>query len=171
MKESTESVIGLQVIVLFILLFAAFLSLILCYSRSFMVKNQMLTTIEKYGGINTDSINVINNFALQKGYNEKGKCKAGWYGSTSLKDIALEEVKDENKKYYYCFKVQKIYLEKSDRFAADKYKTNVQVFYRFNIPILGDISNFKIEGTTNGYYANNGNFEYIDNNVNRKGTI
>lgn len=138
MKTVSESTWSFQLIIFFILIFACFLTLILSYSKAYTIKNRMLTIIEKYEGVTDESAKIINSFAKQKSYNTTSKCPEGWYGATDLEgDI---ELSDGSAKYYYCFnelrtKTGKIYYE-------------VQVFYRFNLPIIGEVGMYRIKGQT-----------------------
>lgn len=152
MRESVGSTMSLQVIILFILIFSAFLILVINYSRAYMVKNEMLTIIEKYDGIsdNSDAIKITNNYLKEKGYKTKGYCPSSWYGATELEGSreSIELAKD-NKRYYYCF--NEICHKDHDSDFYDSCYTKMKVFYKFNLPILGDFKTFDVDGRTNVY--------------------
>ena len=64
-----------------------------------------------------------------------------WFGALDLNGN-VEEAKESNK-YYYCFKENKnnkglIYYD-------------IQVFYRFNLPVIGNIALYKISGVTKSF--------------------
>ena len=64
MRESIGSTWILQLIIVFILLFVSFLTLSLSYSKSYKVKNETLSVIEKYEGLTQDSVSIINNYLI-----------------------------------------------------------------------------------------------------------
>ena len=85
MRESIGTTWVLQLVILFILLFVGFLTLSLNYSKSYKVKNELLSVIEKYEGLTTDSVKIINNYLSKNGYKTMGKCgDDGWYGTKSI---------------------------------------------------------------------------------------
>ena len=152
MRESIGSTWTLQLVVLFILLFVGFLTLSLGYSKSYKIKNEMLSVIEKYEGIGTDSVAILNNYLEYNGYTAKGKCgDDGWYGTNDFSVKTLEAT-NANDKYYYCIR---------KRFAKNNYYYyEVKVFLKFNLPIVGNFTTFTIEGTTADVYSQDNYRDY-----------
>ena len=149
MREVTGSTWTFQMIILFILIFAAFLALVLNYSKAYNIKNRMVTVIEKYEGFTTDSINVINNYNLQNGYNTKGTCPTNesWIGAVDFD--GTYEVSQNNQQYYYCF------IERSININSVPYiYYDVIVFYHFNLPVIGDVFKYRIKGETKEFTGN-----------------
>ena len=138
MREVSGTTWTFQVIIFFILIFAGFLTLVLNYFKVYSVKNDMLTVIEKYEGITEDSMGIINNILKSKSYKATGKCPTdeNWFGVMDL-DGSYEKVKSDSR-YYYCFQKNNIYY-------------NVKLFYRFNLPFLGDIITFGVDGRSNAF--------------------
>lgn len=153
MREVTGSTWTFQIIIIFILIFACFLTLVLSYSKAYTIKNRMLTVIEKYEGIDNDALGIINAFDNNHGYKTTNKCQVGWIGATDLNG-GYEDVTESNKnnKYYYCFKESKT--------EHGKIKYNIQVFFKFNLPFLGDITTFTINGETKEFIGNNNRIKY-----------
>lgn len=142
MRESIGTTWVMQLVLGFILLFVAFLTLTLGYSKSYKVKNETLSIIEKYEGLTEDAVKIINNYLEYNGYNAMGKCiDDTWYGVENLSVYKLEKA-EADKKYYYCVKKRNT--------QNDKYKNfyEVHTFFKFNLPIIGDFATFKIEGST-----------------------
>ncbi len=137
MKAVSESTWTFQMIIFFILIFACFLTLVLSYNKAYMIKNRMLSIIEKYEGVTNKSAELINDYIYNKGYTNQGKCPDGWMGATDLEGNF--ELSQSGDKYYYCFKSGK----KNNLIYYD-----VKVFYKFNLPIIGTIINYEIDGTT-----------------------
>lgn len=145
MKAVSESTWTFQMIIFFMLIFACFLTLVLSYNKAYTIKNRMLSIVEKYEGITNESLKIINGYVLEKGYTTTGKCESGWFGALDLNGN-VEEAKESNK-YYYCFKENKnnkglIYYD-------------IQVFYRFNLPVIGNIALYKINGVTKSFVGSN----------------
>lgn len=146
MKEVTSSTWSFQMILLFILIFACFLSLVLTYSKAYAIKNKMLTIIEQHEGIDVDAANLINSYATGENYKTTSKCptEEGWMGAINMKGD-YETVK-ENSRYYYCFQETEA--------SNGRIYYNVRLFYNFNLPFLGDIATFKINGETKTFIGN-----------------
>lgn len=162
--------IGLMV--LFILLFAGYIILTIDYNKSVRVKNEAISLIEKYEGLNEESITLVNNYLMGAGYMTTGRCgeQDGMYGAISLESNELEEAVN-GQRYYYCVKKYKG--------ANTSYYYQISLFYRFNLPVLGDTSRFTIKGSTANFQAKD-DPKYaktvdgsmggtIDNNVNNGG--
>ncbi len=126
-----EAVIG------FTLIFAAFLTLTIVYNKAFIIKNEMISIIEKYEGVTGNSLTIINNYLSTNKYYTKGTCEVGEKGSKDLSQAKLENVVNEKEKYYYCISKNK---------KDNKTYFNVKVFYKFNLPYLENILTFTIKG-------------------------
>jgi hypothetical protein len=131
-------------VISFMLIFVAFLALSLNYTKAFQLKNEMLTIIEKYEGVNDTSLNIINNYLKNNGYSITGKCSKDSYGVTSLDSTTAEKVTSDSKVYSYCVTKE---LATNGNFKTAHYTVNI--YFYFNLPIIGDIFKFNISGTTN----------------------
>lgn len=137
-----------QLVIVFMLIFVAFLALSINYTKAFQIKNEMLTMIEKREGISTGSdgtIALINNYLTNSGYRVTGTCKEGSYGVTSLDSTSIEKVSNQGKQYYYCITKVK---SPSNKNYGDKVFYKVNIFFYFNLPVIGDIMKFNIDGAT-----------------------
>ncbi len=119
----------------FILIFVSFLILTLNYSNVFRIRNEILTILNKYEGYTDTSQNVINNYLLASGYKTKGKCPKGSYGVSDLNEKG--KIVNDNKNYFYCI-----------NYEVENSLFEVSLFYNFNLPIIGNIMNFRIDGKT-----------------------
>lgn len=135
----------------FIFLFVAFIILTINYSKTIRVKNEVVSIIEKYEGLNDTSVALINNYLRYSGYNATGVCttsvKRGVYGGLSLSSTNLEQARP-GAKYYYC--IQKYRGIKSTTYYQ------VGVFYKFNLPIIGTAAGFNVRGTTSNFLDSDG---------------
>ncbi len=147
MREGISGVWLTQLVILFILIFVAFLALSLNYTKAFKVKNELLTIIEKREGFTTGSdgsIAIINNFLKANNYGVTKACPEGSYGVSNLNSEATEYATGGSKKYYYC--VTKVKAPSENLPSKVYYKVNI--FFYFNLPILGDIFKFDVNGST-----------------------
>lgn len=144
MREATGSTWVLQIMIVFILLFAAYLALTINYSKSFKVKNETISIIERQQGFTEDAHRLVNSYLTSVGYNAMGSCDRNgeWYGISSLENLKAE-LAVPGEKYYYC--VQKIngYREQSSS-TRSYYK--VRLFYKFDLPVIGPMFTFNVDG-------------------------
>lgn len=149
MRESIGGTWIMQLVIVFMLIFVAFLALSLNYSKAFQMKNDITTMIEKKEGLTSGdngSIALINNYLQTHGYSIKKSCPEGSYGVGDLTVNSAEEViKGNNRQYYYC--VTKIKSKTANHDGRSYYKVNI--FFYFNLPVVGDIMKFNISGNTN----------------------
>lgn len=158
MRETIASTWIYQLVIIFILLFVAFLILSLTYSKNYKTKNELINIIEKYEGVNVRSIQLINNYLSYNGYKTKGKCPTGelWVGLEDLNSTKLTKTV-KGQKYFYC--LNKKYSNKqpsskssSGKVIKSKMFYQVKTFFKFNLPVLGDIYTFAVDGTTNDIF-------------------
>ena len=150
MRETVGNTFIIKLIIVFTLLFSAFLALAISYNKVFKMKNEVLSIIEKYEGINDTSLNIINNYFYANGYTITSSCPDGYMGVNNFEEEAVEAVSGE--KYYFCYKENKDRLKdglNNDKNVNIKKKVyDVIVFYKFYLPIVGDIFTFNIKGQT-----------------------
>lgn len=140
-----------QLVIIFVLMFAAYLALSINMSKTYKMKNEMLNFIEKNQGV-TDgengSIYLINNYLRYNNYRATGKCEEGYYGALSIDDDTnsnFEFVNESNtSKYYYCIKKVTNY----NKSYPQRSYYRVKLFLEFNLPVVGNIINFNVEGKT-----------------------
>ena len=140
MREVSGSTWVFQLMIIFILIFACFLCLVINYSKAYRVKNEMISIIEKYEGVSPTSEDIINNYLLRESYVTLGSCPTNeeWYGVNI--DNGGYETARRGTQYHYCFK----YSYTADR----QIYYDIIVFYKFNLPIIGELMTFQVNGTT-----------------------
>lgn len=141
MKSSVNTTTIFKYILLFTFLFAAFLALAITYNRVFKQKNEILSIIEKYEGVSS-SVDIINNYLSSSGYTVSGHCENGEYGVKNLSSNYIE-LANSQEKYAYCLSNK---IVKNDN--GDKIYYNLRLFYKFNLPFIGDLLTFEITGET-----------------------
>ena len=145
MKEGISLTTLFKALVLFTILFAAFLSLAIIYNKAYKLKNEVLTIIEKYEGITSTSLGIINNYLYLNGYSAMGSCEVGEYGSTDLTNTNLELVNSSNKRYYYCLS-QKCTTGRCVVENNNKIYFKFKIFFGFNLPYFEDLLTFNVSG-------------------------
>ncbi len=183
MKASVSTVWFIGLVVTFLLVFSAYIIITVDYSKTFKLKNEVLTIVEKnkgmtlYSGGETKSVpstvasgevlthigavKTINAFLKASGYDAKGGCNipAGTtyiYGVTDLKYGKNEtwdqmgEPADPDKQYYYCF--AKYPTGRASKEAYDSIYYRVELFYRFEIPVLREFIPVRVDGITDEIY-------------------
>lgn len=150
MKQTAATTSMFKIVLAFTFLFSAFIAVAITYNRVYRVKNQAISIIEKYEGTTTKALGILNSYLSKSGYNEMGKCESGEYGISNL-DNPHPEVALNGKDYYYCLSescssglVKCRITNNSNSYI--KYK--VKMFFKFNLPFLGELANFKITGET-----------------------
>ena len=183
MKESIGGTWLFGIVVTFVVLFTSFISLSTNYSRCFRIKDEIITTIEHYNGVNKKSVKKINEYLKGLGYatagdcpensmsNDSGKPEDGtWYGFSRTNDTNYVA---NGKNVNYC--IQKVTIVKP--YCTDGNKVTgingpighprsayyqVLVFFALDMPILRSIFNINISGETSVIY--NWNDETLQEN-------
>lgn len=147
MRESMGGAWLTGLVITFMLIFVAYLTVMINYSTVFKTKNEVVHIIEKYEGLSekTDgSVQIINQYLANSGYNAKGKCECkgdpnSCYGAEDLSSHNLTK-NPTNGQYYYCVQ----YTNSAEKTGY----YDVQLFLKFDLPVLGQIGQFKIKGQT-----------------------
>ena len=146
MRQAIGTTWLMQLVIIFMLIFVAFLALTINFTKAFKIKNELITMIEKNEGLSTGedgTISLINNYLSHNGYMVTGKCDASEYGVYSLNSDSLE-MSDTSKEYYYCIKKTSYYTQA----YPDRAKYTIRIFFHFSLPVIGDLFTFSSEGTT-----------------------
>ena len=176
MRESIGSTWIFQIVVIFILLFVGFLFLTLTYSKSYKLKNEVINIIEKNGSVNKKSVALINNYLTNSGYSYKYRCPQQtaetindpvWYGCNDLEGNTLVEVTNNSKDYYYCIRKFTNKDNEAGSYGSPANKNitmyyEIQIFYKFSLPIIENIGTFTTNGTTNDMFIRK---DIFDKNV------
>ena len=144
MRESISESWTIQIVAAFILLFVAFLALMISYSKCFKTKNEVLSIVEKYQGFTDTSIGIINDFITATNYRGTGSCDTSGttiYGMPIGGNELVRVSSGDNTRYRYCVRPQLV---------SDDTLVNYEIimFYSFNIPAFGNIATFEVKGTT-----------------------
>ena len=149
MRQTIGGTWVFQLVIIFTLIFAAYIALTINYSKSFRVKNEVLSIIEKNEGFTDNGVKLINNYLSQSGYKTVGACKLQTdvvvYGANNIdpSSISIERAQP-GKKYYYCFSK---YTGYHTYFTTRAYY-KITLFSKFDLPVFGNLTTFDVDGQT-----------------------
>ena len=148
MKESVGYTVSLNIMIVFITIVVAFLCAALIYFKSNKVSNIITTSIEKYEGFNTASINEISAGLTSIGYGSHAISCPGSVEDKGASSGICNIFQDNNAMgtlgycVYYCTDA------KDNEYYYYKIRSNMMV----NIPIIHDILDIPIYSNTNRLY-------------------
>ncbi len=151
MRESIGGAWLFQIAIIFILLFTGYLALSVNYSRAFKVKNEIVSIIERSEGLTPEAERSIQSYLSGVNHTVNGLCPD--VGENEVMVAMLGDGSFTSNRGIYCVKKTCI---SGDTFNRNYYQ--VTVFFKFDLPILGDLSTFRVSGETKQIY-NNGNYD------------
>lgn len=176
MKEGISNIWLIGIIMVFILIFACYITVTISYTDTFKMKNEVLYIIEKHKGLtynmgasgtsvirsgatittNVGALQTINLYLLGRSYDNTGQCptEGTWYGVKTLDPrvsdplhVDYEQV-NPNQKYYYCF--AKFENKQPSGLKTAYYR--IRLFYKFEFPALSEFLSIKVDGLTDEIY-------------------
>ncbi len=138
MREAIGGTWIFTIVIVFIVLFSGYLAISVNYSKAFKVKNSIVSIIEQHEGLNTGAQDEIENYLSGVGYYVYSKCSSGetGYGPNTT-----------NTGYKYC-----ISKRESGEGTFRKTYYMVRVFFRLDLPVLGNLFVFPVSGETKAVY-------------------
>ena len=143
MREAIGGTWLFGLVITFIVFFASFLAVSINYSKAFNVKNNIVDLIGKYEGNNCKSRKKIGEYLSDVGYLVIGTCPDDYY-AYDLQGNYLSGTK----RGYYCVKSE----DTSDNTVVDKKYYRVVTFFKLDLPMVGDLTTFRIKGETESVY-------------------
>ncbi|HOP65474.1 MAG TPA: hypothetical protein PLX66_00390 [Bacilli bacterium] len=144
MRQSIGGTWLFSLVIIFILLFTAYLAVAINYSKSFKVKNEVINIIEREEGLTSNidaadpgAIEQIASYLESVGYVNHGKCPKNYQGYGEYKDGSTT-------KYSYCVRKYNTYNE----IEKQRSYYSVVLFFDMDLPIFGDLFTFKVTGET-----------------------
>ena len=101
MREAIGTQTVFKTILIFTFLFSGFIAVAITYNKAYKIKNEVINILEKYEGVNSQSLTIINNYLDNSGYVAKNRCEEGEYGVIDLTNSKYE-LSNSNKLYFYC---------------------------------------------------------------------
>lgn len=159
MKEAFGGFSLFNIVIVFVLLFAGYISMSINYSKAYNVKNEILNIIRNQGGVCTsqtpDAFNCYNfseqisDYFKEANYRSTGVCNSddetGWVGYN-------REGLLDNQNPAFC--VKSIRANSNSELPNALYY-QVKVFYQLDLPVIRSLFEFSIYGETARIYEPN----------------
>jgi len=161
MREAIGGTWLFGLVITFIVFFASFLAVSINYSKAFNVKNNIVYLISKYEGNNNCARKKINDYLRDVGYLVPGECpekNAIVAGVTNPYEYIGYDINGNQvlsgQKAHYCISTDSI----DDNVTLEKKFYRVVVFFKLDLPLVGDLTTFRIKGETESiYFASDSN--------------
>lgn len=148
MREAIGGTWLFQIVIVFVLLFAGYICLSINYSRAYKVKNEVVDIIERKGTFDAYTMASVNQYLKKAGYYSIGKCPSDMTAyKAELVDRTNVDKGSIGKQGNYCISKVLVNGEETNG-GISKVYYKVRVFFKFDIPIFGDIFSFKLDGET-----------------------
>lgn len=148
MREAIGGTWLFSIVIVFIVLFTSFLAISVNYSKAFKVKNGIISIIEKNEGVSTDTVDEVSDYLDTVGYLVYSSCPDTVTSQSSTdKAQGFEASNTNSRKFKYC-------IAKTEDTNGNIKKTyyKVTVFFRVDLPIMGEIFTFPVTGETKPIY-------------------
>lgn len=146
MRESIGGAWILSIVVVFMAIFIAFVAISINYSNAYKLKTAMVTIVEQYDGFNPNTVSALNDTITAYGYIQSGFCQTTSSDEVVYGVTGTDVVKNPTNRQSYC--IRREYSSASNN-GNDKYYYTIDVFFGFNLPVLGNLYTFKVSGETN----------------------
>ena len=156
MREAIGGTWLFGLVLTFIVFFASFLAISINYSIAFNVKNNIVDLVSKYEGNNNCARKQISDYLEKVGYLVPGDCPkddAFHYTGYGL------DGRETTGKAYYCISNDTV---DNPTVVLKKNYYRVVIFFKIDLPLVGNLTTFKIKGETESIYYPNEK----DNNLN-----
>ncbi len=144
MKNSINGTWLLGIVLVFMAIFIAYITISIDYNEAYILKSKMVTIIEQYEGMNGNTVQMLNSAMRNEGYYGLLSCKSR-DGEKVIGGLEDQIVVNPSQKMNYCVTRDIRYGENA---TEDKYYYTVTVTFAYSVPILGDIFDFKVSGET-----------------------
>lgn len=164
MREAIGGTWLFQIVIVFILIFTGYICLSINHSKAFAVKDDIIETIERYNGIDLDSvtnakdnlsnpcIEAITDRLKTVSYRTSGNCtKLNSGDANDSKWAGFNREGGRNDEHAtYCIKEVNTSKGSSELPSIRYYK--VAVFYQLDLPVFNSFLSFKVVGDTKLIY-------------------
>ena len=154
MKESFGALSITTIFVALIIIFSGYLCISVNQTKAYNVKNELVNIIQRHNGVDSSTIDEIAGHLSDVNYRSVGRCDESEDGIGYIISGGRNQTKAN-----YCIKCVNINVKLNDLYKqftnVSYYK--VKVFFSLDLPIVNDIFNFNLSGTTKTlYYPVNG---------------
>ncbi len=154
MRESIGGAALFTIVIIFILLFAGYISFSINYSKAYNIKNEVINIIKNQGGICTgpgicaNFSNQITDYFKDSNYRSTGNCDDDWVGFFNDGRYLGNNAKNA------AFCVHAVKAASASELPNALYY-QVKVFYTLGLPIIELVADFSITGETPRIYSPN----------------
>lgn len=156
MRESIGILSLTNIVIFFILVFTGYLCITLNQTKAYNVKNQVISIIQKNGGINQEAVTEIQEYMSEVGYRSTGKCDSEDISSVTNYAITQREgLQINGQKGMICIARHNINDNLPDttgQFPKAAYY-DIKVFFALDMPIINSVFNFNLKGSTRMVYC------------------
>ena len=161
MREAIGGTWIFSIVIVFIVLFTSFLALSVNYSKAFKVKNGIVNIIEKREGISDATVDEISDYLNNVGYLVYSSCPDYVASQSNESAHGFEASNTNSRKFKYCIAKTEDTNGYLDAYLTPWKNTNgnikktyykVTVFFRVDLPIMGEIFTFPVTGETKPIY-------------------
>lgn len=147
MREAIGGTWIFSIVIVFIVLFTSFLAISVNYSKAFKVKNGIVNIIEKREGISDATVDEISDYLNSVGYLVYSICPDYVASQSNESAHGFEASNTNSRKFKYC-------IARTEDTSGNIKKTyyKVTVFFRVDLPIMGEIFTFPVTGETKPIY-------------------
>ncbi|MBO5475305.1 MAG: hypothetical protein J5982_02225 [Bacilli bacterium] len=136
------------IIITFMAILIAYISISINYSKAYEMKTKMITIIEEYDGLNPSTVEYLNRIAANYGYRKTNTCKV----ENGEKFVGIRDgvpTINPSESQNICITRE---LKEGSENIEKKYYYNLEVFFGFDLPLLGNLFTFRVSGETNAIY-------------------
>lgn len=135
------------IVITFMAILIAYISISINYSKAYEMKTKMVTIIEEYDGLNPKTVEYLNKISGSYGYRMKNNCSSTGDKIVGIRDgvPTVNPTEPQN----ICVTRE---LKEGSEHSEKKYYYNIEVFFGFDLPVLGNIFTFRVSGETNAIY-------------------
>lgn len=144
MKNAINGTWLLGIVLVFMAIFIAYITISIDYNTAYLLKSRMVTIIEQYEGMNGNTVQLLAEVMRKEGYMGRLSCRSK-DGEKVLGGLDDQITVNPTQKMNYCVTRDVRYGEDA---TEDKYYYTVTVTFAYSVPVLGDIFDFKVSGET-----------------------
>ena len=166
MRDSITGAWLYSIVLVFMVFMIGFVAISINYNKMYKVKTNILNMIEEYQGVNSTSINAIEEYLASTSTGKKKRCDSvkSIKGTRSDHSDGKNFVGINEDEYAYGeitssyttnpFRVciTKTHVAKSGNQKYDDNYYTVYMFFNITLPVFGDIYNMPVVGETNTIY-------------------
>ncbi len=158
MKEAISGMGLYMIVILFIALFATYVSVTTSYSRCFRIKDEIVQVLEYYRGVNTDATTKINALLKEGGYVSQHDCPDGYSGFSRNETAIMSSYAS---KPNYCIRKTVVADNGAGAIAGGPATTTVAgiglynqayyqvvIFFKLEWPLFREVFSITIKGET-----------------------